>query len=130
MRQALSVLVAVVSLAFLFIGTVKVTGRPEPLFEVQMTWYFIPFGLNRQIAFLIGLAELFGSIAIWFHRKHWIGLVGAATLVLITSGVLGCHLVFDTFREGTAALVMLILSALILVLAGRKRRQRERQKAA
>ena len=130
MRQTLSVLVAVVSLAFLFIGTVKVTGRPESMFEVQMTEYFIPFGLNRQIAFLIGLAELFGSIAIWFHRKHWIGLVGAATLVVVTFGALGFHLVFDTFRKGTAALVMLIWSTLILVLAGREYIQRERQKAA
>ncbi len=130
LRKALSVLVVVVSSAFLLIGTVKVTGQPQSVIEFQMTEYFIPFGLNRQRAFLIGMAELFGSITIWFHRKHWIGLVGAATLVVVTSGALTFHLTFDTFQQGTPALVMLILSALILTLAGREYLQRERQKAA
>ena len=130
MRKALSVLVAIVSLSFLFIGSVKVTGQPQSMFEMQMTQFFIPYGLTREIAFLIGMAELFGAITIWFHRRHWIGLVGTATLVVVTSGALTFHLTFDTFQQGTPALVMLILSALILILAGREYLQRERQKAA
>ncbi len=39
MRQALSVPVATMSLAFLFIGTVKLTGQPQSMIDPQMTEY-------------------------------------------------------------------------------------------
>lgn len=114
MNLALRGLVVLASLFFLFAGSVKVTGLPASMFEHQMTEYLLEYGMNRQIAFLIGLAELFGAVTIWFHRSRWIGIVGAGTLVVVTAGALFFHLTFDTFRDGILALVMLILSASIL----------------
>ena len=76
----------IVSLFFLFASTVKIFGRPHAMFEYQLENYFIGYGLNRQIMFLIGLAELCGAITIWYHRTHWIGLLGAAVLVVVTTG--------------------------------------------
>ena len=117
--KAVKAVVVFVSVFFLFVGTVKLTGVPQGMFDNQMSQYFIPFGLNRPIVFLIGLAEVSGAIAIWFHRSHWIGLAGAATLVVVTSGALFFHLRFDTFREGVPALVMLLLSAFVLAVSAR-----------
>ena len=56
--------------------------------------------------------------------------MGAATLDVVSFGALTFHVTFDTFQQGTPALVMLTLSALILILAVREYLQRERQKTA
>ena len=118
----------IVSLFFLFASTVKIFGRPHAMFEYQLENYFIAYGLNRQIMFLIGLAELIGAVTIWYHRTHWIGLVGAAVLVVVTTGAIVFHLRFDTGREAVPAVVMLVLSGYVLLTSGRdalKARRRE-----
>jgi hypothetical protein len=109
----------IVSLFFLFASTVKIFGRPQAMFEYQLEHYFIAYGLTRQIMFLVGLAELCGAVTIWYHRTHWIGLMGAALLVVVTTGAIVFHLRFDTVREAIPAIVMLVLSGYVLLFSGR-----------
>jgi hypothetical protein len=108
-----------VSLFFLFASTVKIFGRPQGMFEYQLEHYFIAHGLSREIMRVVGLAELFGAVTIWYHRTHWIGLAGAAALVVVTTGAMVFHLRFDTAREAVPAVVMLALSGYVLLVSGR-----------
>ena len=83
-----------------------------------MTTYFDAYGIGRDLVRVIGVAELFGGFTIWLHRRHWVGLAGAATLVVVTSGAVMFHLRYDTVGEAVPALVMLSLSGSVLLISG------------
>ena len=106
-----------VSLMFVFIGSVKLFGVPQSMFESQLENYFNAYGLTRGHMFAVGLAELFGAVAIWWHRTRWIGLAGPAVLVVVTLGATYYHLQFDTVREARPAIMMLTLSSFVLLMS-------------
>lgn len=62
---------------------------------------------------LVGLVELFGAIAIWFSGSL-LSPLGALALLGTSLGALGCHFIFDTWRQGVPAMVTGTLSAIVL----------------
>ena len=88
MIRTITVIAWLVTAFFLFAGTVKLVGWPARIFDNQMTTYFDAYGISRDLVRMIGVAELFGGMTIWLHRRHWVGLAGAATLVVVTSGAI------------------------------------------
>ena len=75
---AVALVAAILTAFFLYVGTVKVFGWPNPaMLAGQTARFFDVYGLTRPMVVMIGLAELFGALTVNFHRRHWIGLVGA-----------------------------------------------------
>ncbi|SDK99980.1 DoxX-like family protein [Aliiruegeria lutimaris] len=74
---------------------------------------FVKYGLNRQIMALVGVVELFGAVAIWFQGGLF-GSLGAAALLGTSLGAIGCHLIWDTWKDGVPAMITATLSALVL----------------
>lgn len=103
--------VGLLSAFFLFASSIKIFGWQAFIFETQLAM-FIKYGLNRQIMALVGAAELFGAIAIWFQGS-WIGTLGALALLGTSVGAIGCHLIWDTWKEGVPAMITGTFSAVV-----------------
>ena len=74
MNIAIWILVALISLAFVFFSMVKLFGVPTKLFEEQKEIYMGRYGLSRTQVRLIGILEIFGGLTIllWATvRKHY-----------------------------------------------------------
>lgn len=108
-------LVALLSLFFLFTGSIKAFGQPSKLFDYQFETYFKKFGIGRGQVRLIGFAELFGAIAIWFQQSI-VGQVGLATLIIVTLGAIFFHFSYGSVKDAIPAIVMLILSSVTLTI--------------
>lgn len=108
----ISIFVGLLSAFFLFASSIKIFGWQKFIFDTQLTM-FIKYGLNRQIMMLVGLAELFGAVAIWFQGSVF-GTLGALALLGTSIGAVGCHLIWDTWKEGVPAMITSILSAVVV----------------
>ena len=108
----LNIIIGLLSVFFLFASSIKLFGWHRKVFEIQLEM-FNSYGLNRQIMFLVGCAELFGAIAIWFQGS-WLGPLGALALLGTSIGAIFCHLVFDTWKQGIPAMVTGVLSAVVV----------------
>ncbi|MGF1729095.1 DoxX family protein [Photobacterium kasasachensis] len=100
------------SVFFIFASSIKLLGWQKMIFEKQLA-FFHSYGFNRQFMFLVGLAELFGGIAIWFQGSFW-GVLGALALVGTSMGAIVCHLRFDTWKDGIPAMITLVLSSMVV----------------
>ena len=107
----LQIIIALLSLFFLFASSIKILGWQKAIFEPQLAM-FIKYGLNRQIMALTGFTELFGAIAIWF-QDSWFGPLGALTLLCTSIGAVFCHLVWDTWKDGVPAMITGTLAAYV-----------------
>ncbi|MGR5147902.1 DoxX family protein [Photobacterium alginatilyticum] len=107
-----SVTTGLLSAFFLFASSIKLLGWQKMIFEKQLA-FFHSYGFNRQFMFLVGLAELFGGIAIWFQGSYW-GALGALALVGTSMGAIVCHLRFDTWKDGIPAMIFLVLSSAVV----------------
>lgn len=81
------------------------------IFETQVAM-FIKYGLNRQIMALVGLVELFGAIAVWFHTSP-VGPLGALAILGTSTGAIVFHLIYDTWKDGVPSMITLVLSAFL-----------------
>ncbi len=97
---------------FLFASSIKIFGWQDKIFQIQLEM-FKNYGFNRGIMRLVGVAELFGAIAIWINGTLFAPL-GALALLGTSIGALGCHLIFDTWKDGVPAMVTGVLSAIVL----------------
>ena len=97
---------------FLFASSIKIFGWQDKVFQIQLEM-FKSYGLNRSIMRLVGIVELFGAIAIWFSTTL-LSPLGALALLGTSIGALGCHLIFDTWKQGVPAMVTGTLSAFVL----------------
>ncbi|WP_066015131.1 DoxX family protein [Endozoicomonas atrinae] len=104
--------VCLLSMFFLLASSIKILGWQKKVFSIQLV-IFVKYGLNRQIMFLVGLAELFGAIAVWFQGSC-IGVIGALAIFTTSLGAIICHLIFDTWKDGIPAMVTFLLSTYIL----------------
>ena len=107
----ITIFVGLLSAFFLFASSIKILGWQKMIFETQLAM-FIKYGLNRQIMALTGFVELFGAIAIWFQGS-WIGTLGALALLGTSVGAIGCHLIWDTWKEGVPAMITGALAAIV-----------------
>lgn len=112
MSMALNIIVGLLSVFFIFAGSVKVFAWQKLIFDTQMA-FMKKYGLNRQILFLIGLVELVAAVSIWFQASLW-GVVGALAIFFTSLGALYFHFRFDEFKDGVPAMVTFILSAVIV----------------
>ena len=80
-----------------------------------MSTYFAHYGIERPLVFLIGCCEVFGAVAIWFHRNFRISGAGGFVLLVISAGALRFHLTYDTLQDGSLAAVMLVMASILLL---------------
>jgi len=111
MSIALKGIIGILSVFFIFAGSVKVFGWQKQILAIQMG-FMQKYGLNRQILFLIGLLELFAAVSIWFQASIW-GVLGALAILVTSLGALFFHFRFDRWQDGVPAMVTLTLSAII-----------------
>ncbi len=116
MGIVLWILIVLVSLFFLFTGSIKVLQQPKKLFDYQFETYFKKFGIARAQVRFIGLAELIGAILLYFSQNPITGLLGPLLLMFVTVGAIFFHLRHGVLQDAMPALVMFVLSALIMVL--------------
>ncbi len=110
--MVLNIIIGLLSVFFLFASSIKLFGWQRKVYEIQLEM-FNSYGLNRQIMFLVGCAELFGATAIWFQGS-WIRPLGALALLGTSIGAIFCHLIFDTWKQGIPAMVTGVLSAVVV----------------
>ncbi len=108
----ITIFIGLLSAFFLFASSIKILGWQKLIFETQLAM-FHKYGLNRQIMALVGFAELFGAIAIWFQGS-WLGALGALALLGTSVGAIGCHLIWDSWKEGVPAMITGALSATVV----------------
>lgn len=101
------------SVFFLLASSIKILGWQKKVFSIQLGM-FVKYGLNRQIMFLVGLAELFGAIAIWFQGSY-LSAIGALVILATSLGAIICHLIFDTWKDGIPAMLTLFLSSYLVI---------------
>lgn len=114
MNILIMIVTALLSIFFLFAGSVKLLGWQKMIFEKQLK-FFQSYGLNRQVMALVGMVELFGAMTIWF-QSTLLGLLGAMALFMTSLGAIYCHLRFDTWKDGIPASITLTLAAIIIYL--------------
>ena len=107
----MTIIIGLLSAFFLFASSIKILGWQKMIFETQLAM-FIKYGFNRQIMAVTGFAELFGAIAIWFQGSS-IGTLGAMALLGTSVGAIGCHLIWDTWKEGVPAMITGTLAAIV-----------------
>lgn len=112
MNTFLTVVIALLSAFFLFASLIKLFGWQKMIFDKQLA-FFHSYGLNRQVMVVVGLAELFGGLAIWFQSSLF-GTLGALALLGTSLGAIICHLRFDTWKDGIPAMITLSLSSMIV----------------
>lgn len=112
MNTFLTVVIALLSAFFLFASSIKLFGWQKMIFDKQLA-FFHSYGLNRQVMVVVGLAELFGGLAIWFQSSLF-GTLGALALLGTSLGAIICHLRFDTWKDGIPAMITLSLSSMIV----------------
>jgi hypothetical protein len=108
----LTIFIGLLSAFFLFASSIKILGWQKMIFDTQVAM-FIKYGLNRKIMALIGLVELFGATAIWF-QDSWVGTFGALALLGTSVGAIGCHLIWDTWKDGVPAMITGTLAAIVV----------------
>jgi hypothetical protein len=106
-----NVVTAILSAFFLFASSIKVLGWQKMIFETQVAM-FVKYGLNRQIMALVGLVELFGAVAIWFHASA-VGPLGALAILGTSTGAISFHLIYDTWKDAVPSMITLVLSAIL-----------------
>ncbi len=107
----LKAIILLLSAFFLFASSIKILGWQKKIFEIQLAM-FIKYGLNRTIMALVGFAELFGAIAIWFQGS-WLATLGALALLGTSLGAIVCHLIWDTWKDGVPAMITGTLAAIL-----------------
>ena len=106
------VLTVLLTLAFLGAGIMKLTGAE------QMSQDFEKWGYPIFFMYVIGLCEVAGAIGFWLRRFSYAAKV---CILLLMAGAVLTHLVFDTFQEAMAPIVLIILTAVALWLHRRER---------
>lgn len=97
-------------------GLAKILGMPEKMYKMQKKMFFDKYGIDRKGIRSIGFAELMAGLSIWFWVSYpMVARTGAVALILITSGAIFFHYVYDKKPAAQSAIMMFILSVAFLV---------------
>ncbi|MDU8928838.1 DoxX family protein [Alisedimentitalea sp. MJ-SS2] len=110
--------IAILSAFFLFAAFLKITGKPEKVFEIQMEM-IESYGVSRGQFRLIGIVEGIGAVLVWFTGSV-LGPIGAGMLSATSLGAIFFHLKFDTWKQGVPAMITFVLSTFVWVSQGDK----------
>lgn len=106
------VLTALLTLAFLGAGIMKLTGAEEAKQGFESWGYPIFF------MYVIGLCEVAGAIGLWLRRFSYAAKV---CIVILMAGAVLTHLLHREFQDSLGAIVLLILTAVTLMLHRKER---------
>jgi len=106
------VITVLLSLAFLGAGIMKLTGA-EDLRQGFENWGYPIFFM-----YIIGICEVAGAIGLWLRRFSFAAKI---CFIILMAGAVLTHLVFDTFQEAMAPIILIILTAVTLWLHRRER---------
>ena len=112
------ILTGLITLAFLFFGTVKITGQPKKLFETQKLSYVEKYGLSRGAITAIGVCEVAAALAIllWSTDMAWVAQVGHIVLMVVTAGAMYYHNKYDSVtKDGLPAIIQFGLNTALLI---------------
>ena len=107
-----TVLTVLLSLAFLLSGIMKLTGAE------QIRQGFENWGYPIFFMYIIGLCEVAGAIGLWLRRFSFAAKI---CIILLMAGAVLTHLVFDSFQEAMAPIILIILTAVALTLHRKER---------
>ena len=110
--KAQIVVTVLLTLAFLLSGAMKLTGAE------QIRQGFGHWGFPIFFMYIIGLCEVAGSIGLWLGRFSYAAKV---CLIILMAGAVATHLVFDSFKEAMAPIILIVLIAVTLVLHHKER---------
>lgn len=102
--KAATVVSALLTLAFLGAGGMKLTANPE------MIQNFERFGFGAGFMYFIGACEVAGAIGLWLPRLAPIAAVG---LAIIMVGGTAVHLINDPIGEAVPPAVLFALLAYV-----------------
>ena len=106
------VVTALLTLAFLGSGIMKLTGAEE------IRQGFEHWGYPIFFIYIIGLCEVAGAVGLWLGRFSYAAKV---CLILLMAGAVATHLVFDSFKEAMAPIILIVLIAITLMLHRKER---------
>ncbi len=107
-----TVLTVLLTLAFLMSGIMKLTGAE------QIRQGFENWGYPIFFMYIIGLCEVAGAIGLWLRRFSYAAKV---CIILLMAGAVLTHLLFDSFQEAMAPIILIILTAVALTLHRKER---------
>ena len=110
------VLTVLLTLAYLMTGVMKLSGG-ELVRQSFENWGYPVFFI-----YVIGLCEVAGAVGLWLRRFSYAAKV---CLILLMAGAAGTHLVFDTFTEALAPVILIVLIAVTLALHHKERGARD-----
>ena len=96
---------------FMLASSIKIFGWQKTIFNQQLEM-FKSYGFNRTIMCLVGITEAFGAVTIWFTHSVF-GPIGALALMATSFGAIGCHVIFDNWKDGIPAIITFVLSAIV-----------------
>lgn len=108
------VLTALLTLAFLGSGIMKLTGAE------QLKQGFESWGYPLIFMYFIGLCEVAGAMGIWSRRFSYIAKICFITLM---AGAVMTHLFFDTIKEAMPPIILLVMTTAALKLHHKERTQ-------
>ena len=106
------VITALLSLAFLGAGIMKLTGAEE------MRQGFENWGYPIFFMYIIGICEVAGAIGLWLRRFSFAAKI---CFIILMAGAVLTHLVFDTINDAVPPIILIILTAVTLVLHRKER---------
>ena len=112
MDTSITIISSLLIAFFAFASSIKILGWQKFIFQTQLE-FFISYGLNREIMFLVGVIELIGASTLWF-QQYLIGLLGASLIFLTSVGAIGFHLIFDSWKDAIPAFITGSLSVFLI----------------
>ncbi len=103
--KAASIVSALLTLAFLGSGAMKLTGAPE------LAANFQKFGFSPSFMYFIGASEVAGAIGLWLPRLAPLAGIG---LAIIMVGGTVVHLIHDPISQAAPPAVLFALLSYVI----------------
>ena len=103
--------------AFLLFGSDKIIGWDSAAEHAEtLSFYQTYYGLNPAFMTLTGWIQTLSAVLLFWHRRHWVVIIGAGLILCTCTAALFFHIAYDPagpFR-GLASIMGALLSAAVL----------------